>query len=127
MSNIGWFLERHNQPVQALDFYRQAAKLAQNKKHSAAAAMAWNNVDALEQQLCTSELAEQAYQTAITHARLTGDTHTLAMVLGNLAEFKESLPLIEEALDLLHERRTRTSDRLFRGAAHCIHGPFRKS
>ena len=101
LSNIGWLLERHNEPVQALDFYRQAAKLAQTKKHSAAAAMAWNNVGTVEQQLGRMELAEQAYQTAMTHARSTGDIRTLAVVLGNLAELKESLPLIEEALDLL--------------------------
>ncbi|GAA4022459.1 hypothetical protein GCM10022631_41230 [Deinococcus rubellus] len=101
LNNIGWLLERQNEPEQALDFYRQAAQLAQNKQQAAAAALAWNNVGALEQRLTHFEDAEQAYQNAITHARLTGETHTLAMVLGNLGELKGSLPLIEEAIELL--------------------------
>ena len=101
LNNIGWLLERHNEPEQALDFYRQAAHLAQVKQQAAAAALAWNNVGALEQRLMHLEEAEQAYQNAIIHARRTGETHTLAMVLGNLGELKQSLPLIEEAIALL--------------------------
>ncbi len=103
LSNIGWLLERQDEPGQALDFYRQAAQLAQIKHQAASAALSWNNVGALEQRLKHVEAAEQAYKNAITHARLTGETHTLAMVLGNLGELKESLPLIEEAIDLLRD------------------------
>ncbi|OLV15871.1 Tetratricopeptide TPR_2 [Deinococcus marmoris] len=101
LSNIGWLLERQNEPQQALDFYRQAAQLAQTRQQATSAALAWNNVGTVEQQLGRLDAAEQAYQTAITYARHTGETHTLAMVLGNLGELKENLPLIEEALELL--------------------------
>ncbi|AZI44774.1 hypothetical protein EHF33_17950 (plasmid) [Deinococcus psychrotolerans] len=101
LNNIGWLLERQNSPEQALDFYRQAAQLAQTRQQAATAALAWNNVGTVEQQLGRLDAAEQAYQTAITHARLTGEIQTLAMVLGNLGELKESLPLIEEAIELL--------------------------
>ena len=101
LTNLGWLLERQGEPEQALEVYRQAAELAQTKQQAAAAALAWNNVGALEQRLTHLEAAEQAYQNAITHARLTGERHTLALVLGNLAELQGSLPLVEEAIELL--------------------------
>jgi len=101
--NVGWLLERQQQPEQALELYRRAAVRAQEMGQAQQAALAWNNVGALEQRLEHKDLAQQAYQAAIEQARATGEVQTLALVLGNLAELEESLPLLEEAIVLLRE------------------------
>ncbi|ULH15076.1 tetratricopeptide repeat protein [Deinococcus sp. KNUC1210] len=99
--NIGWLLERQGDLPAALTLYGRAATLAEALRQSATAASAWNNVGVIHQKEGRSEAAAQAYQTAIGHAQQTGEIRTLAMVLGNLAELQDSLPLIEEALSLL--------------------------
>ena len=99
--NIGWLLERNGELPPALDFYRRAAHTAEALSQSASASRAWNNIGVIHQKLGQRLEAAGAYRTAIGHAHLTGHIRVLAMVMGNLAELEESLPLIEEAIELL--------------------------
>lgn len=100
--NIGWLLERQERLEAALGFYLKASERAETLCQSSTAGRAWNNVGVIHQKLGHDPEAAQAYEMAIGHTRSTGETRVLAMVLGNLAELRKSLPLIEEAIELLH-------------------------
>ena len=99
--NIGWLLERQSRLDVALSFYLRAGQKAESLNQAAIAASAWNNVGVIQQKLGHLVQATQAYQVSIQHARQTGEIGLLAVALGNLAELQESLPLIEEAIELL--------------------------
>ena len=101
LTNIGWLLERQDDAAQALMFYQRSAGRAQQLGLAIEAALAWNNVGVIWQKLDQPHEATQAYQAAIAQARQSGEVQTLALVLGNLAELQESVPLLDEAIELL--------------------------
>ncbi|MBX8466718.1 tetratricopeptide repeat protein [Deinococcus sp. RIT780] len=99
--NIGWVLEEQGQLDEALGYARQAAASAERTHDLSVAATAWNNVGVLNHKQGHPEPAAAAYRQAIGIARQSGEVRVLAMALGNLAELQESLPLIDEALNIL--------------------------
>ncbi|GAA5437999.1 tetratricopeptide repeat protein [Deinococcus aquaticus] len=99
--NIGWVLEERGQLEEALGYARQAAASAERTHDLSVAATAWNNVGVLNHKQGHPEPAAAAYRQAIGIARQSGEVRVLAMALGNLAELQESLPLIDEALNIL--------------------------
>jgi tetratricopeptide (TPR) repeat protein len=101
LTNIGWLLERQDDAPQALTFYQRSASRAQELGLAIEAALAWNNVGVIWQKIGEPHEATQAYQAAIAQARQSGEVQTLALVLGNLAELQESVPLLDEAIELL--------------------------
>lgn len=99
--NISWLFDRSENPETALQLAERAVALAEHSQQASLSALAWNNVGVFQQKLGHLPEAETAYQNAIRHAQNTNDVRTLALALGNLAELKESVPLIEEVILLL--------------------------
>ncbi len=103
--NIGWLFDRDGNKDLALQFAQKAVAAAEKRQQASITSLAWNNLGVQYQNLGQDKDAENAYQLAIQYAQKTKDIRTLTLALGNLAELKQSIPLLEEVILLLKEAK----------------------
>lgn len=99
--NLSWLHDRLGDAPMALTLAQRAAELAQQRQLASYASVAWNNAGAILQKQGRAADAERAYRQAIAQAQGTGDPRLLALALGNLAELNQSVPLLDEVIELL--------------------------
>ncbi len=99
--NLGLSYERREAFAEAMDYYEQAADLAERSGVVATAARAWNNIASIWHRRDQLTEAQTAYRKALAFAEEAGETLMLAVVLASLADIDNDEAALEEALRLM--------------------------